>query len=340
MNGLVSSVLGGAGAGLAQGANLAGGLYLKGQIDAEHQRMAQEAQAAREERNIRLTGEQARQTQSERPEVIPAGATVKRPGQPDYTAPIKESPADTEEKKARAAYLNAYAGYFNRDKPKAEGDGTGKPTLPHVIVKDDGQGGQYLFDENSSAIGTIIPGSPATEPVSHWFKPDEPGKAAQPNNIVWRSPTGDVLQGGLVSLYPDLIKRTPAVDEQGGAQPGPAAAPAKRPPLTSFFSGSQPGSQPAPQAQPRAAAPASAAPAAPAQAAESPTAQAVDAARTKLSAAKTKLHSYGLMQRNRDQQGFAAAQKAADDAQRELEAAMAAYQSELGPVGAATYRVK
>lgn len=317
--GLISGALIGGAEGFGTGLAKAGELEHKD----EHERMKEQAQAIREERNIRLTGEQTRQTQAAKPEIIPAGSTIQRPGQPDLQAP--EKPQSEEEKavmRAHANYYNAAARAATAKEPKA--------TLPKVIVKDDGQGNAFLFDENSGAVGTVIPGAAAKEAVSHWFSQNEPGKSAQPNNIIWKGPSGDVLPNGLVSFYPDLQKRTPA----GTGAPA-SAQPGARPSLASFMPGTQ--AAPAAPAQAPSRAPAATQPAAQvtAQPQGPASGNAVDAARTKLSAAQQTLQSYGLMQQRRDPQGYAAAQQAVAAAKQDLDASMSQYQNDLGPVGAA-----
>jgi hypothetical protein len=82
------------GEGLEKGANLAGGMYLKGTIDAEHQRMLQEATAEREARNIALTGTEARKTEAAKGTVVAPGSTLHREGQTDFQAPDTKHPQE------------------------------------------------------------------------------------------------------------------------------------------------------------------------------------------------------------------------------------------------------
>lgn len=61
----------------------------------------------------------------------------------------------------------------------------------------------------------------------------------------------------------------------------------------------------------------------------------VDAARSRLAEANTKLRSFGVVQQRRDPAGFAEAKRAAAEAQQAVDAAMGTYQTNVGPVGAA-----
>jgi hypothetical protein len=247
--GLITAALGGAGEGLEKGANLTGNLYLKGTIDAEHQRMLQEATAEREARNIALTGAQTRQTQAEARRIIPAGATEKGPNGETFQAPAAPEKALTPEQidklKAEAEELRARSRYYNRDQGK-----TPKETMPKLIAteKDDQGNPIQWLDQNTGAIGNRVSGSPAVPPVSHWFSANEPGKAAIPSGINWTDASGQPLPG-LHVYYPDMMNR--GVGE--GAPGAPVAAPtaATRPPLSDFFGGAKPAPAAATTSAPR-----------------------------------------------------------------------------------------
>ena len=324
--GLLTSALGGAGEGLEKGSNLAGGLYIKGSIEAEHQRLAQEAQAEREARNIQLTAEQARQTAAAAPRVIPAGATERVPGGEDYTAPTKETPEQAQERVARQGYLAALKNRYdaeaeairNGERYKAQEEKEPKKNLIKSEI-DDGQGGKIpvFIDPATREVGVMYPGTPGKEAVTHWYKPDEPAVPARGPSMQWYTESGMPVAPG-----------TP------GAAPA-ATAPSTRPPLSSFLARSATQTPAATRTQRVSMDTQPPAPSAPIEAGNGP---AVDLAKQKLSAATAKLQSYGLRQRQADPQGFAAAQQAKDFAQREYDSALAQYQNELGPVGAARFR--
>lgn len=255
--GLISAALGGAGEGLQKGANIGGTLAIRGNIEAEHQRLAQEAQAAREERNLRLTAQLAQEKEASQPRVVPAGSTLHTPGSPDFTAPTKETPEQAQERLAREKYYTAFANRLNADaeatrrgdKAKQE-----KPTLPKITpIKDDTGNTVGVLDENSGAFGVPTPGTPAQDAVSHWFKPDEPAKAAVPPGLQWFNAARQPI-AGLHVYYPDMLKRQPsgtgAPATAPSATPDPlglrAALPKSAPPLAPIIPGAI--SKPAPSA--------------------------------------------------------------------------------------------
>jgi hypothetical protein len=218
--GLITAALGGAGEGLEKGSNLAGGLYLKSTLEADRERLAEEAKSQREERNLRLASSLKREEEAAQPRIIPAGSTVQRQGQPDFQAPAAPEKALTPEQidklKAEAEELRARSRYYNRDQGK-----TPKETMPKLIAteKDDQGNPIQWLDQNTGAIGNRVSGSPAVPPVSHWFSANEPGKAAIPSGINWTDASGQPLPG-LHVYYPDMMNRG-----VGEGAPGAPAAP-------------------------------------------------------------------------------------------------------------------
>jgi hypothetical protein len=247
--GLITAALGGAGEGLEKGSNLAGGLYLKSTLEADRERLAEEAKSQREERNLRLASSLKREEEAAQPRIIPAGSTVQRQGQPDFQAPAAPEKALTPEQidklKAEAEYLRAHAA-----QARAASGKEGKATMPKLIAteKDDQGNPIQWLDQNTGAIGNRVAGSPAIPPVSHWFSANEPGKAAIPSGINWTDAAGQPLPG-LHVYYPDMTKR--GVGE--GAPGAPVAAPtaATRPPLSDFFGGPKPAPAAATTSAPR-----------------------------------------------------------------------------------------
>lgn len=335
--GIITAALGGAGEGLEKGSNLTGGLYLKSTLDAEHQRLAQEAQATREERNIRLTKQLEAANEAAKP--IAPGYTVHgQNGQPDYQAPAAPEKSLTPE---QSDLLKAEAEYYRSHGQavlKAANSKEPKPTLPKLTpIKDETGNTVGVLDENSGAFGVPTPGVPAQEAVSHWLKfwqADEPAKAAVPPGLQWFNAARQPI-AGIHVYYPEMQKRVPA--ETGTPVSAPAAATdplglrASLPKVTP--AAAMPAASPAARAAPAA----SVAQPAPVVA-ETGSGATVDAAKQKLSAAVSKLQSYGLRQQRADPKGFALAQQARDAAQREYDSVLAQYQNELGPVGAARFR--
>jgi hypothetical protein len=241
--GLITAALGGAGEGLEKGSNLAGGLYLKSTLEADRERLAEEAKSQREERNLRLASTLKREEEAAQPRIIPAGSTVQRQGQQDFQAPAAPEKALTQEQsdllKAQAEELRARGKYYDRNNGKEP-----KPTIPKLVItaKDDQGNPTEWFDENTRATGTRMPGSPAVPPVSHWFSADEPGKAAVPSGIQWHDPYGRPIPS-LELLYSDKGK---AGEGAPGSPVASPQAPTARPPLSSFFGGApQPKAAPA-----------------------------------------------------------------------------------------------
>lgn len=154
--------------------------------------------------------------------IAPAGSTVITPGIPDttirsdegdgtpttiagtpdrtYTAPIK---TPDEQRK----YYEAHANYENAMADAVRSGSKEKVQLPNVKVETDENGQKTLIDQNSGAIGTIVPGTDATPEVKHWFSPNEPAKAKGMPGVQW-SYNGQPLKGGLTDLYPSIQART------------------------------------------------------------------------------------------------------------------------------------
>jgi len=260
----------------------------------------------REERNIQLQSQAAQDLERQKGTVVAPGSTLRREGQPDFTAPDTRHPPELLDKlKAETNRLNAEADAIrNGEKYRNKEQ---KPTLPKVIVKTDEAGNTFLFDENSGSIGTLVPGAPAQEGKSHWFSPDEAARPAEAHKTLWRLPNGTVSPD-LSPVYPDIAKRS-ASTNAGGA-PDPLGLRASlpnggRPPLSNFLGGQKPIS-----AQP-------AAPAGMPQRATAPEENSsagfdLDNARARHRDALAKFQSYGSLQRKRDPEGFQAAKEELD----------------------------
>jgi hypothetical protein len=336
--GIGLNILANAAAGAVEGAGEGGATEGKLEIAAynaqNHERIKQELEGERERQNAVLANKNKLEQQATEPRIIPAGGTLQRPGEPDYTAPIKNPPEQRAEFEARANYYNSLSESVRRgDRARNQ-----KPTLPKIIVKDDGMGNQFLFDENSGAVGTIVHGAPAQEGKSHWFSADEPARPAQPNDVIWRGPAGDVLHNGLLHFYPDLQKRNGS--QALTTTPRPVSDPLQiRPSLTSFY---KPAPQPqpaAPQARPQPASQVD--PRAEEEAAfQSGFAGAksgpnpgtdLDVARAHFAAASAKVSSFGSLQRKRDPAGWERAKDELKDALSAKQEAEAFWQTSLGP---------
>lgn len=214
--GLIGNILANSVAGGLEGAGE--GVAKEGELawKDEHERMKQEATAMREERNIALQGGEARKTEATKPVHVAPGATVQRPGQPDFTASIKMT---DEERAGHAAYArrqNAEADSIIRgDKAKNT-----KPTLPKIVPLKDEMGNVIaVLDENTGAVGTPRPGAPAKDAISHWFSANEPAKPAVPAGLDWVGPDRQPI-AGIHQFYPDMVKR--GVGAQGAAPTAPA----------------------------------------------------------------------------------------------------------------------
>jgi hypothetical protein len=124
-------------------------------------------------------------------------------GTPDqiYTAPIRTPEEQVKMYEAHAEYYKALA-------RQVSSGGKDKVQLPNVKVeKDPTTDEPTMIDQNSGAIGKITEGAPAVPAVSHWFKPDEPGKPAAMPGVQW-SYNGRPLKNGLSDLYPAIQQRT------------------------------------------------------------------------------------------------------------------------------------
>lgn len=304
--GLIGNILANAAAGgvegAGEGAAKEGELAAKAYSLENHERVKQQLEGEREQRNLALKGEQER--------------------------PLRE---------AHGRYFNALADSVDRGE-RAKGV---KPTFPHLIKSQSADGSEAWMDQNvPGAIGTIVPAVEGKPEEKNWIFPNKPAIAGKPANMMW-SVDGVTMDSGEYRrrFYGDANPVSGRGSDATAATPTPQSS--GRPPLTSFF----PSAQAAPQAPARAPAQANAQPAtqstpsaaqAPAQPQESQSAGAVDTARAKLSAAQAGLQRFGLMQQKRDPQGYAAAQQAVAAARQDLDTSMVQYQSELGPVGAAT----
>jgi hypothetical protein len=314
------------GEGLEKGANLAGGMYLKGTIDAEHQRMLQEATAEREARNIALTGTEARKTEAAKGTVVAPGSTLHREGQTDFQAPDTKHPQELLDFWKSEAEKNRAMARASDRKPDKEA----KPTFPKLMKA--GEDGQTFIDQNTNAVGTIVPpvaGSPAEH---NWIFPNKPAVQGKPAGMMW-SVGGEVLNDREYNqrFYGDANK----VSGRGGNGEAPGAPAAvtgtSKPSLNSVLFPNQ-------SATPARADAAAGRPPVAQATPEAGSGPLADAAKQKLAAANIKLQSYGLRQQRADPQGFVAAQQARDAAQREYDSALAQYQGELGPLGAARFR--
>lgn len=142
------------------------------------------------------------------PQKLAAGESIVEGGKVTVTAP---TPKET------SGFYEAYADLMKARAEEIRAGAKGKQNLPNVSAKTNEDGTQhFLLDSNSGAVGRIIPGQPAKEAISHWFKADEPAKAAVPQVVEWTH-NGKVLPGGLDDLYPVMSKRS-------GAQAGGAAS--------------------------------------------------------------------------------------------------------------------
>jgi hypothetical protein len=236
--GLIASAMGGAGEGMLAAGKQLGDYAEKSNLQAEAaeiQRMRDVTLAGLKKGEITAEANAKVDVATRSPRTLPAGASEVQDGKVVVTAPEKPHPPELlAYYSANAARLNAEAEAI-RNGEKYRQKGGEKPRLPNIKVEKNDQTGEvYNIDQNSGAIGTIVPSKPAEPGKTSWlpWNKDEPGKAAQPANIVWRLPDGRVLQNGLADLYPDISARTP---EGAGAPASPAAAPGGRPPLASFM---------------------------------------------------------------------------------------------------------
>ena len=117
---------------------------------------------------------------------------------------------------ARALLLQAQAA-------RAEGAAGGKPIGPNIVTVKT-ENGEYLFDKNSGAIGTIAPGKPAVPGKSNWLSADVPEQPAQPQSTSWVTADGQPLPKGPFSLYQQLPVNKA---DPGSAAPATPSAPAR-----------------------------------------------------------------------------------------------------------------
>lgn len=156
---------------------------------------------------------QAIRKAKESPRTIPAGATEKI-GADTYLAPF--SPTEEQLKQADVALKKAQADYWegaktNEANARAAAAANGKAVMPK-IVKVSGENGDYLVDENSGAVGVIVPGSPAKDAVWHAFSKNEPATPEVLQHTKWATADGRPLPNGPFELYRQL-----PVNGAGGA---------------------------------------------------------------------------------------------------------------------------
>jgi len=152
------------------------------------------------------------------PRTLAAGASEIQDGRIIATAPEKPLPRE------QLAYYTAQANRLNaeaaaiRDGIKYRGEKVAVPNIKVETLDRDGVKTIVNVDQNSGAIGVVMPGAPATPGKSRWFSPDEPGKPEGPPSISW-SLNGRALPGGLSDLYPAMKAR---IGDQGepGRPPG------------------------------------------------------------------------------------------------------------------------
>lgn len=295
-----------------------------------------------------------------KPRTLAAGASEVVDGKITVTAPQKDLPPE------QAAYYLASANRLNAearaitDGLKYKGAAPGKPVAPSIKVEKDLDGTLYNLDQNSGAIGVIVPGEPAKKGTTRWFGPNDPDQPAGQPTIVW-SLNGKPLKGGLSELYPAMKERvgdagsTPGKTGwdsgtgqvfKSGKVIGMANSEAEARKLVAGypvvgagvegykFNGGDPNDR-----KNRAIeAPARPAPipnqtvlkSGGASAPDIVGGAAVDAARARYSAARAKLMSFGSVGAKWDPAGYAAAQKEVDEAKLAADTALAEYQLAVG----------
>lgn len=326
---LGAAAIGGIG-GLGEGGAEAGRLNFKAQQEDAHARLLDQQTSIREERNIALRAKAAQDLEAQKGTVVAPGSTLRRYGQPDFTAPIKTPQEQLDYYSASANRLNAEAQAI-RDGMKYR-DKQAKPTLPKVIVKTDEAGNTFLFDENSGSVGTLVPGVPAQEGKSHWFSADEPARPAEAHRTLWRLPNGSVAPD-LRSMYPDIAKRSGAPGIRDPFQADPLdlrPSLPQKPPLSTFF-GTPTGKNANVTAVPldQASNMPVALGANTSSAADS-AGMKLDDARARVADARSRFQSYGSLQRRRDPAGFQAAQQDYEKAQHDVQEALDQWHRNVG----------
>jgi hypothetical protein len=336
--GIIGQVLGAAAAGgiagAGEGAAEEGKLSISAYNADNHERLRQQAIGERSERDIALKAEADRALERQKGHVVQPGATLYREGQPAFTSPdIKHPPELLDKLTAEAEAARAHARALDRGREPKE-------QTPQIEVKTDENGVRHYYDKRSGAFGYEIPGTDAKKPVSHWFTSDEPAVVATEPSIRWFAPNGQRLPNGPLDMRSrggsqaaGTLTTTPTpVTDPLGLRASLPTDPSKRPPLTAFFGGGSPASQPAaPQAQLQPRAPTGFG-SPPASTAERDTGKTLGEARDRLSAARDNLHSFGTVQRNRNRAGYEAAQQEFQDAKRDVDSALVAYQATIHPL--------
>lgn len=169
---------------------------------------------------LRLEAEAKIDVAKRSPRTLAEGATEIVDGQPGFTAPKTAAPISKEQGQyyeAAADRLNAEAQAI-RDGLKYKGPADAKPQLPSVKPEKDEGGNTYMIDQNSGAMGFIIPGKAGEKGASHWIGPKDPDKPAKSPEMAW-SYNGKVLPNGLSDLYPDMKKRIGGSATERGSAP-------------------------------------------------------------------------------------------------------------------------
>lgn len=151
--------------------------------------------------------------------IVPAGSSLSQNGEIILTAPTKEPEEKLSYYTALKNRLNAETAAieqgtrYGSQQPKPE-----KPTLPKVKVVKEGDE-NFIVDENSGAMGRIVPAQKGTPAEKNLIFPNKPGTPDMPARVEW-SLNGEVLKGGIAELYPSLSARM-----SGAPGMTPAAAP-------------------------------------------------------------------------------------------------------------------
>lgn len=238
--GLISTAISGAMAGGGE-AGVQAGLQMQRQFG-EQELLKMRADA--EQQLVRTQATLAQQTHATNVEAdiaaIPRRQAAELPGKvaEAHAMPVKLTPGESLSEGGKITvtaptnvppeHLKFYEAYADRMRAEADAIRSGlkykegASALPKVTKETNEDGSQhYLLDQNSGAVGKIIPGAAAKAAVSHWFSADEPAKEAMPDVVQWTY-NGKVLKSGLSELYPAIGKRVgaPASGETPGAAPG------------------------------------------------------------------------------------------------------------------------
>lgn len=116
------------------------------------------------------------------PRTIAEGSTEIVDGQPGFTAPktaVPKSPEELAEMTSRARYLDAMA----RAADRRTGEKPEKPIFPKLMKGD--TEGTFFIDQNTNALGTVVPATPGTPREKNWIFPDKPEVKGKPASMVW-----------------------------------------------------------------------------------------------------------------------------------------------------------